>query len=232
MTIEVNPNIKKSFLKLIYTSTIIASLILVLDITLLDIPNINNDQFIYNNQLQFWICIYFLFDFVLLFIIAKDKWRYLKRYGLLVFVSIPYINIFEYYNISISPQTFYILKFLPILRGTIGLFLLAKLLITNKITGLFVSYLALFFSIAYLQTLIFFVFENGVNPEVKSYSDVLWWASMTATTLGSNIIPVTTAGKFSTAILAVAGITIFPIFTVYITSLVQDLSSKHKSDAQ
>lgn len=229
MPIELNANLKKSLLKLIYASTIVASLILVVDITLFDIPNINSDPLARSNQLQFWICLYFLFDFILLFWLAQNKASYLKRYGILVFISIPYINIFEYYHLPISHQSFYLLKFLPILRGTIGLFLLAKLLISNKITGLFVSYLALFFSIAYLQTLIFFVFENGINPDIKTYSDVLWWASMTATTLGSNIIPITTAGKVSTAILAITGITIFPIFTVYVTSLVQNLNSKHKA---
>lgn len=229
MSFQLNPNLKKSLLKLIYASTIIASLILIADITLFDIPNINGDPFARSNQLQFWICIYFLFDFVILFILAQNKVSYLKHYGILIFVSIPYINIFEYYDLAISHQSFYLLKFLPILRGTIGLFLLAKLLISNKITGLFVSYLALFFSIAYLQTLIFFVFENGINPDVKTYGDVLWWASMTATTLGSNIIPITTAGKISTAILAITGITIFPIFTVYVTSMVQNLNNKHKT---
>lgn len=228
MNFEANPNVKKSLLKFIYASTVVASLILVLDITVFDIPNIKNDHFIYDNQLQFWICIYFLLDFIVLFAIAKDKISYVKHYGILIFVSIPYINIFEYFHLAISQEAFYLLKFLPILRGTIGLFLLAKLLINNKITGLFISYLALFFSIAYLQTLIFFVFENHVNPDVKTYGDVLWWASMTATTLGSNIIPVTTAGKVSTSILAITGITIFPIFTVYITSLVQNLNNKHK----
>lgn len=229
MHIQLNADIKKSLLKLIYASTIIASLILVVNITLFDIPNINNDPLIQGNQLQFWICLYFLFDFCLLFILADHKVSYLKRYGILVLISIPYINIFEYYDLNISHKSFYLLKFLPILRGTVGLFLLAKLLINNKITGLFVSYLALFFSIAYLQTLIFFVFENGINPAVQTYGDVLWWASMTATTLGSNIIPVTTVGKVSTVILAITGITIFPIFTVYITTMVQNFNGKHKS---
>ncbi|GAA5096357.1 potassium channel family protein [Wohlfahrtiimonas larvae] len=224
MSFQLNPNFKKSLLKFIYASTIVASLVLVMDITLFDIPNINQNPLIRQNQLQFWICIYFLFDFFLLFLLSDHKYSYLKRYGILILISIPYINIFEYYNINISHQSFYLLKFLPILRGTIGLFLLAKLLINNKITGLFVSYIALFFSIAYLQTLIFFIFENGINPDVKTYGDVLWWASMTATTLGSNIIPITTAGKISTVILAITGITIFPIFTVYITSLVQNLN--------
>lgn len=224
----VTPKIRETLLKLLYSSTIIASLILVLDIAFFDVPNIKNNSFMQDNQLQFWICIYFLFDLIVLFVLTKDKVSYLRHYGILIFVSIPYINLLQYYDLAIPAQIFYILKFLPIIRGIIGLYLLAKLLISNKITGLFISYLAIFFSITYLLTLIFFMFENPVNPAVKTYADVLWWASMTATTLGSDIIPITTEGKISTAILAVTGITIFPIFTVYITSLVQNLNSKHK----
>lgn len=51
---------------------------------------------------------------------------------------------------------------------------------------------------------------------------------MTVTTLGSNIIPVTDIGKISTATVAITGITIFPIFTVYITNLIQDWKAKEK----
>ena len=49
-------------------------------------------------------------------------------------------------------------------------------------------------------------------------------ASMTVTTVGSNIVPETTLGKVCTALLATCGMTIFPIFTVYITSLVQRMN--------
>lgn len=213
--------------KILYLFAIFASIVLIIDITLVDIPNIQNNSLVRNNHLQFWICIYFLLDLLSGFFLSDHRLEYFRRYLFLILVSIPYINVLNYFHLELSTQAFYLLKFLPIFRGVIALFLLVKLLISDRITGLFVSYLTLFFSIAYLQTLLFYLFEISVNPQVKSYGDVIWWASMTATTLGSNIIPVTTAGKISTAILAVAGITIFPIFTVYITTMIQNLSKKH-----
>lgn len=217
--------------KILYLFAIFASIVLIIDITLVDIPNIQNNTLIRNNNLQFWICIYFLLDLLSGFFLSDHRLEYFRRYLFLILVSIPYINVLNHFHLELSTQAFYLLKFLPIFRGVIALFLLVKLLISDRITGLFVSYLTLFFSIAYLQTLLFYLFEISVNPQVKTYGDVLWWASMTATTLGSNIIPVTTAGKISTAILAVAGITIFPIFTVYITTMIQNLSKKHTDES-
>lgn len=207
--------------KTLYVLTIIASLVLIADITLIDLPNIQKNLAVKPSPLQFWICIYFLIDFVLLMLIADDKWQYFKRYFVLLPLSIPYSNILIFYSVDLSANLLYLLKFIPIIRGVVAMILLINLLITNRITGLFIAYLSIFISIAYIQTLIFYLFESPKNPEVQSYYDVLWWASMTVTTLGSNIIPITSIGKVCTAILAVTGITIFPIFTVYITTMVQ-----------
>ncbi len=55
---------------------------------------------------------------------------------------------------------------------------------------------------------------------------------MTVTTLGSNIIPVTSAGKVITTILAATGMTVFPIFTVYITSIISRLSQSEKESSR
>lgn len=229
MKINLNPKLKTTILKLIYSASAIASLILVFDITLFDLPNIQNDSYIYDNTLQFWICIYFMADIVLLWFLSDDRWKFFKRYACLFLISIPYIGICEYYELEVSTFIFYLLKFLPVVRGMISLIFLAELLINNKITSLFVSYLALFVSLSYAQTLLFYLFERPVNPDVKSYWDVLWWATMTVTTVGSNIIPITTEGKIATGTLATTGLTIFPIFTVYITTLVQDFSARHKN---
>lgn len=214
--------------KTLYILTIIASLILIADITITDLPNIQNNLDIAPSRLQFWICIYFLIDFILLMFIADDKWKYFKRYFILLPLSIPYSNLFTYYSIGLNSDLLYLLKFMPIIRGVVAMILLINLLISNKITGLFIAYLSIFISIAYIQTLIFFLFESSKNSEVQSYYDVLWWASMTVTTLGSNIIPITGVGKVCTAILAITGITIFPIFTVYITTMVQAWNNKNR----
>ena len=63
--------------------------------------------------------------------------------------------------------------------------------------------------------------EHDLNPMVKGYGDALWWALMDVTTVGSNIYAVTVAGKVMSVALAAVGMMMFPVFTVYITSLVQ-----------
>ena len=50
---------------------------------------------------------------------------------------------------------------------------------------------------------------------------VLWWAYMDVTTVGSNIIAVTPTGRVLSVLLAALGMMMFPIFTVYVTSLVE-----------
>ena len=73
----------------------------------------------------------------------------------------------------------------------------------------------------YFSSLIFFVLEHKVNSEVSSYSDALWWAFMDVTTVGSNVYAVTVTGRVLSVLLAALGMMMFPIFTVYVTSLVQ-----------
>lgn len=73
----------------------------------------------------------------------------------------------------------------------------------------------------YILSLVFFVAELKVNPLVKDYADALWWAFMDATTVGSNIIAVTFIGKVLSVVLAALGMMMFPIFTVYITSIIE-----------
>lgn len=177
-------------------------------------------------QVQLWICLYFLVDVVLLMLLGPRKMGFFFGHFLLILLSIPYLSLINYFSLTFSQEVEYLLKFLPILRGGVALIVLVRLVVSNKITGLFVAYLVCFFSIVYFQTLIFFVFENGVNPLVSNYYDALWWASLTVTTVGSNIVPVTALGKMSTALLATIGMTVFPIFTVYITSLVQRMNQR------
>ena len=43
---------------------------------------------------QLWICIWFLFDFVLEFFLAKHKGRYLRTHFIFLLVAIPYQNIY------------------------------------------------------------------------------------------------------------------------------------------
>lgn len=65
----------------------------------------------------------------------------------------------------------------------------------------------------------FYAVEKGVNSQVTNYWDALWWACMDVTTVGSNIYGVTFLGQLLAAVLAGAGMMMFPIFTAYITNV-------------
>ena len=83
-------------------------------------------------------------------------------------------------------------------------------------------------AMVYFSSLIFFVIEQKVNPEVKDYNDALWWAFMDVTTVGSNIIAITPTGRILSVLLAALGMMMFPIFTVYVTSLAYNRQTRKK----
>lgn len=71
--------------------------------------------------------------------------------------------------------------------------------------------------------------EHGTNPLVTGYGDALWWAFMDVTTVGSNIIAVTATGRVLSVLLAALGMMMFPIFTVYVTSLVERRNKENRT---
>ncbi|MCX5591217.1 ion channel [Alcaligenes endophyticus] len=180
--------------------------------------------------IQFWICAYFLVEFIVLLLRSESKRRFFWRYLVLVVLSVPYLFIIGHFAIDVSPEAAYLLRFLPVVRGGVALVILAGMLTHNRINSLFFSYIVLFCALIYFQTLIFYIFEVGVNHQVKTYYDVLWWAAMTVTTVGSNIIAVTPMGKASATILACIGMTTLPIFTAYISSVVQRFNHRARLD--
>ena len=177
-------------------------------------------------KIQWWICLFFLFDFLLEFILSKDKWYYVKTHFIFLIVAIPYLSIIDYYHISFSPEITYFIRFIPLVRGGYALAIVVGWLTTNRASGLFISYLTMLMATVYFSSLIFFVLEHKSNPMVHEYSDALWWAFMDVTTVGSNIYAVTPTGKILSVVLAALGMMMFPIFTVYVTSLVQKANQR------
>lgn len=152
----------------------------------------------------------------------------MQTHFLFLLVSIPYLNIINYYDFTFSAEVTYFLRFIPLVRSGWALAIVVGWLTSNRASGLFVSYLTMLLAMVYFSSLIFFVIEQKVNPEVKDYNDALWWAFMDVTTVGSNIIAITPTGRILSVLLAALGMMMFPIFTVYVTSLVQSANKKKK----
>ena len=136
--------------------------------------------------------------------------------------------IFSYLNLNFSSETYYFLRFIPLVRSGYALAIVVGWLSYNKISSLFISYVTMLMATVYFSSLIFFVLEHAVNPMVTRYTDALWWAFMDVTTVGSNIYAVTATGKILSVVLAALGMMMFPIFTVYVTSLLQKFNAQDK----
>lgn len=175
---------------------------------------------------QLWVCVVFLADFLLELVFAGHKWRYVRRNWFFLFVSIPYLNIINATGMAFSERELYFVRFIPLLRGALAMAIVAGYITTNRVGELFVSYLVVMVSVVYFSSLIFFYQEHPVNPLVPDFWSALWWSCMNATSVGTDIRPMTPLGKILGGLLGILGMIVFPLFTVYITNIVQRYNSR------
>lgn len=190
---------------------------------------ISYDTFEYDNpfsddplsmEIQFWVCIFFLFDIAIEFILSQNKKRYFFTYLLMFLACIPYLSILPYTNFHLDNEAIFCLRFLPLIRSTYALAIVIGWFTYSRTSTVFLTYMAVMFTAIYLSSLIFFVFEVNVNPGVKTYGDAVWWATMEAVTVGCNIEAVTLVGKILSVVVAILGMLILPMFTVYVTNII------------
>lgn len=177
---------------------------------------------------QFWVCIIFMADYFIELPLATDRWRYLRTRFIFFFLSIPFLNLIDLFHINLTSEQLFFVRFIPLARGVLAMTIVVGAFSRNKLTSFLSSYIVILASFIYLGSLIFFYCEQGANAMVTDFGTALWWACMNATTLGCDIYPVTIPGKILGCILSVGGIVMFPLFTVYITSLIRHYTHTHR----
>lgn len=172
---------------------------------------------------QFCVCLVFIADFFveLWFTPSGKKREYVRRRWLFLLLSIPVLNIVDATHVELSPDLTYFVRFLPLARGVMAMVIVFSYMAANKISGLFISYTSILVMANYFGGLIFFEREMPVNPDVTSYWDAFFWCAAQTTTLNCTIIPYTLAGKILAVILSGMGIIMFPLFTVFMQSLIK-----------
>lgn len=198
-----------------------------LSIEILKGPEVVSHQMYLNIQLL--ICSILLIDYCYLFYLAPDKWRYFFNYLILLLVSIPYYNIVDWFHIEVTPIQGVLLRAVVFIRGGYGLVIMINWFTKSKVTNMMITYLIMLIAMAYFGSLVFYSIEKGLNPGLHSFEDAIWWASMDVTTVGCAIEPVTMGGRILAVILAVMGMSMFPILTVYITNYFQNHVAEHGS---
>ena len=108
---------KRGIYGVLHVMILLLSLFLIVDIS---IDTFNNIPFITQTsylKTQFWICMFFIADFVLEFFLSKHKLHYLQTHFIFLLVSIPYLNIIDYYGFTFSAEVTYFLRFIPLVRS-------------------------------------------------------------------------------------------------------------------
>jgi len=221
-TIPVSPAARRVILDTLHIIVLVLSVLLITVIsytTFKSIPFLKDPLYM---RFQLVVCLVFIIDFFMeLWLTPRgERHLYMRSRWLYLLLSVPYLNIIDSYSLSLSSEALYFIRFVPLCRGGLALVIVLDYISSNRITGMFLSYLSILALTIYFAALIFYECEQPVNPGVTSYWDAIWWCCMQSTTLGCSLMPVTAAGKVLSFVLSLMGMIMFPLFTVYLSSLI------------
>ncbi len=76
-----------------------------------------------------------------------------------------------------------------------------------------------FMAVAFGSTIIFIFEGAGVNPNINTFLDAIYWSIITISTVGyGDISPVTVEGRIATLFLVIGGLTVIAFFTSIVTT--------------
>ena len=209
-------------LKVINILTLVASILLLASLSAEIIYTEEMSQFSgAYSWAMFGVCIIFIIDFFALVVHSEHPWRFLLRNFIVLLLSVPYHTLFMWFDIAVGHNGEMVLSGIVMLRAVMALYITLRWLIARRTTRLLWAYIATVVVCTYFAALFFYEYEAPVNSAVHGFGDALWWACMNMTTVGAEIFPVTVIGKIICVLLPVLGTAIFPILTVYITSIYQ-----------
>ncbi len=160
-------------------------------------------SYAYFTDLAIWL--FFITETVILTYLVNDKLRYLRSNWInlvIIFMGVPVI-----WGMS---------SYAGILRS-LRLLLLAAILINLSDTirqVLSRNHLGITLAIALMIIMLSGILIAGIDPNIDSVWEGLWWAWVTVTTVGyGDVVPVSVPGKLFGAILILFGLGIFSLLT-------------------
>ena len=176
-------------------------------------------------HLQFVVCLVFVIDYLVRSLATPAPQRYFWRNIVVLLVSIPWLNFMYWGGVELGKGMYIFLKALPLVRSMLGIYTLIRLASPSRVSAIMWSYIAIIVLLTYLAALVFYSYEQGLNPHVTGFGEALWWSGLNVTTVGANIFAVTPMGKILTVILPGLGMVLFPLLTVYVTHIVENDNS-------
>ena len=176
-------------------------------------------------RFQVWICVVYLVDFFGEMIFSRRPRHYFATHLIFLLVSVPYRSLIH----AVGAEALFtntsglstVLHYVPTVRACMAMAIVMGYVSKNRIIGLFSSYMSIVVLLVYFSSMLFYERESDINPGISGYGDSLWWCVMQTTTLGASVYAITPVGKALAMVLSVSGMLMFPVFTVYLTSIVK-----------
>lgn len=161
------------------------------------------------------IWVVFVLDYVIRLLRSENKWTYFKKHPFELIAIIPFDSIFRAARIV---RLFRVLRLIGI--GSRYMTPVYKLLKTNGLDKVLIVAMILLFIIPIPIVIL--------EPSIETFSDALWWAVVTTTTVGyGDISPETPVGRILAVILMLIGIGIIGTLTSAITNFFNKEESKN-----
>ena len=159
------------------------------------------------------ICVVFLFDFVVQFRKADNKWRFMRWGWIDLVASVP---TFDFMRAGRLLRAIRIIRLICAFRSTRHI---VKHVFRNRVKGTLTSVALVAVMVLLFSTIAILQFETDPNSNIKTAGDAVWWAYVTMTTVGyGDKYPVTTEGRIIAAILMTVGVGLFGTFTAFVSS--------------
>ena len=222
-----NKNVSKSIseLHLFDIIIIVLSLYVLIALAITSIFRLPEETMRLMDIIDNCICIVFIIDFIIGFVKADKKWKFMRWGWIDLISSISSISILRY------GRLFRLIRLLRILRAFRSTEILVRYIFKSKIKGTMLSVgiitilLTIFSSISILSV------ENRPDSNIKTAEDAIWWTMTTITTVGyGDRYPVTTEGRLIGIVLMVSGVGLFGTYTAYIASLFIGEEKKENDD--
>jgi voltage-gated potassium channel len=163
----------------------------------------------------------FAAEFTTRILAAYDRPAYLRGHWIDLLAVIPAIRYVRLLRLA---------RLLRLIRMFAGIYRalsdIERLARHRTLIWLFVAWLA----VAVICSIALYIAESGVNPNIHSPFDALWWGIVTLSTVGyGDVTPVTPEGRFAGAALMILGITLFAAITGTITSFLIKLETEEQA---
>ena len=93
--------------------------------------------------------------------------------------------------------------------------------------------IALIVSVAAILAFAAAVLVHAIDPAIGTFGDSLWWAVVTVSTVGyGDVVPESTAGRLVGAILMLTGLSLIPLITSVVVSILVAQGTRRSREAE